>query len=46
MGQQQPVDLDRRLKETINYQSEMLHYGMYTAGYSRPFQADIAVANK
>ena len=41
MGQQQPVDLDRRLKETINYQSEMLHYGMYTAGYNRPFQADI-----
>ena len=38
---QPPVDMDRRLKETINFQSEMLHYEMYTAGYNRVFQADI-----
>ncbi len=35
------MDLDSRLKETINFQSEMLHYGLYTSGYKRIFQADI-----
>lgn len=35
------MDLDGRLKETINFQSEMLHYGLYTSGYKRVFQADI-----
>ena len=29
------------LKETITYESQMLHYGLYTAGYQRVFQADI-----
>ncbi len=35
------MDLDVRLKETITYQSEMLHYGLYTSGYRRIFDADI-----
>lgn len=35
------LDLDSRLKETITYESQMLHYGLYTAGYRRVFQADL-----
>ena len=35
------MDLDGRLKETITFQSEMLHYGLYTSGYRRIFNADI-----
>jgi AraC-like DNA-binding protein len=35
------MDLNNRLKETINFQSQMLHYGMYTSGYRRSFHADI-----
>lgn len=35
------MDLDSRLKETITFESQMLHYGLYTAGYNRFFQADI-----
>lgn len=35
------MDLDNRLKETITFQSQMLHYGLYTSGYKRIFQADI-----
>lgn len=35
------LDLDSRLKETITYESQMLHYGLYTAGYRHVFQADI-----
>ena len=29
------------MKETINFQSQLLHYGMYTAGYRSRFHEDI-----
>ena len=32
------LDLDSRLKETITYESQMLHYGLYTAGYRHVFK--------
>lgn len=35
------MDLDSSLKETITFESQMLHYGLYTAGYQRIFQTDI-----
>ncbi|MGI5896583.1 MAG: helix-turn-helix domain-containing protein [Oscillospiraceae bacterium] len=35
------MDLNNRLKETITFQSHMLHYGMYTSGYQRSFHMDI-----
>ena len=41
MPKVEKMDLDSSLKETITYESQMLHYGLYTAGYQRVFQADI-----